>query len=60
LNKYLVLIISNKLVYSYLYIILLSGYVHCDIDSQFVYFNELLISVDSKQVFLNSRFYRRH
>ena len=47
LNKLLVLITSNKLVYSYLYITLLSGYVYCDIESKFIYFNEVLISVNS-------------
>jgi hypothetical protein len=45
LNKFLVLITSNKL--AYLYLTLLSCFVHYDIDSKFICFNELLISVNS-------------
>jgi hypothetical protein len=45
LNTFLVLITSNKL--AHLFVALLSGYVHYDIVSNFVYFHELLISVHS-------------
>jgi hypothetical protein len=43
LNKYLAFITFNKLVYSYLYVTVLSDCVHCDIDDKFIYFHELLI-----------------
>jgi len=44
LNKFLVLFTSNTL--ACLYTTLLSGYVHYDIDSKFIYFYELFVSVN--------------